>query len=282
MARAQTNRSPALIASALGHVAIVVAALISWPWLMHPMQLGKVVPVTLVTNGPPAELAPAVKAPEPAPTQAPEPMPQAPPQPAPIAPAPPQQAPEASTPKPAPAAKPSPAKPTPALKPAPAAAAKSASKSDLDLDSLLASIKPSSQRASTQQTSGQIGANRQRTAPVAQDGQGEDTHMSSNEIQALGDKLGKLWNPNCQVLGANNTDIKVRMQLTPQGFVVRKQLVNEAEVRASNNPVLIAAADRALSAIGRGEPYTDVLNPAHYADWRDIVVKFNAKDVCSK
>lgn len=46
--------------------------------------------------------------------------------------------------------------------------------------------------------------------------------------------------------------------------------------------MLSAAANRALSAVGRGEPYTDVLNPAHYAAWRDIVVNFNAKEVCSK
>lgn len=225
MASARTNRSPAFFASALAHVAVVAAALISWPWLMHPVQLGKVVPVTLVTSGPPADIAAAQKAPEPSPAMAPAPTPEAPPQPAPISSAPPAPAPETSAPKPAEAAKPNSAKPTPALKPAPATA-KTASKQGLDLDALMASLSSSPHQASTPQTSGQVGQNHAKTAPVAQQGQGTDDHLSANEMQALGDKLGKLWNPNCQVLGANGTNIKVRMQLTPQGFVVRKQLVN--------------------------------------------------------
>jgi hypothetical protein len=268
MAHATTNRYPALLAAALGHVAVVAALLIGWPWLSKPVELGKVVPVTLVTNGPPADLAPAEKAPQPAPALAPAPTPEAPPQPAPISSAPPTPPAPASTPKPSQQAKPTPNK--------------SNAKQGLDLDQLMASLSSSPAKASTQQTSGQPGANRQKTAPVSQQGQGQDDHLSANELQALGDKLGKLWNPNCQVLGSNTTVIKVHLQLTPQGFVVRKELVNQAEIQASNNPVLVAAADRALSAVGRGEPYTDVLPPEHYAAWRDIIVKFNAKQVCSK
>ena len=162
------------------------------------------------------------------------------------------------------------------------ASAKAGNQSSDFLGDLANSLHAQTQPASTHATSGQVGQNRSRTAPVEQVGQGSDSHMSADEKQALGDKLGKLWNPNCQVLGATDINIKVRIQLTAQGYVVKKQLANQAEVQASNNPVLLAAADRALSAVGRGEPYTDVLNPAHYADWRDMVVNFNAKQVCSK
>ncbi|MEI9965142.1 MAG: hypothetical protein WDM92_10970 [Caulobacteraceae bacterium] len=88
MARRRTNLSPAFAASALAHAGIIAAALIAWPWLSKPLKLGEVVPVTLVTSGPPAALAPAVKAPEPAPAEAEEPTPEAPPEPAPISPAP--------------------------------------------------------------------------------------------------------------------------------------------------------------------------------------------------
>jgi outer membrane biosynthesis protein TonB len=280
MARARTNLAPALFAAALGHVLIVAAALVSWPWLMKPVELGKVVPVTLVTNGPPADLAPAEKAPTPAPAMAPAPTPEAPPQPAPIAPAPPTPPAPSAAAKPADAAKANPSKQTPSLKAAPSSA-KSANKG-LDLDALMASLSSSPSKASSPQTSGQVGQNRQKAAPVEQQGQGTDDRLSANEIQALGDKLGKLWNPNCQVLGANDTNIKVKIQLTAQGYVVSKQLVNQADIKASGNPVLTAAADRALSAVGRGEPYTDVLNPEHYAAWRVLTVNFNAKQVCSK
>ena len=269
MAPARTNRSPALFASALGHVLVIASALIAWPFLMKPAELGKVVPVTLVTNGPPADLKAAEKAPEPLPALAPAPTPQAPPQPAPISSAP-----------PTPPAAPAPSKASSAAKAAPIKA--NAKPDSINWDKLLAEISSTPARPTTQQTSGQPGQVQRRTAPVAQQGQGEDERMSANEVQALGDKLGKLWNPNCQVLGANDTNIKVQIQFTSQGWVVKKQLVNEAEIRASNNPVLVAAADRAMSAIGRGEPYSDVLNPAHYSSWRVLVVNFNAKQVCSK
>ena len=75
MAGARNERAPALLASALVHAALLAAALIVLPHAAKEMQLGKAVPVTIVTSGPPAELAPAVQAPEPAPAQTPEPGP---------------------------------------------------------------------------------------------------------------------------------------------------------------------------------------------------------------
>ena len=61
--RSSQSFSPAFVASALIHATALAAALIAWPWLSKDMQLGKVVPVTLVTNGAPAEMAAATQAP---------------------------------------------------------------------------------------------------------------------------------------------------------------------------------------------------------------------------
>ena len=62
MARRDANYSPSLIVSALAHAAVIAATLVAWPWLSKPLKIGNVVPVTLVANGPPADMAPAVAA----------------------------------------------------------------------------------------------------------------------------------------------------------------------------------------------------------------------------
>jgi hypothetical protein len=266
MAYARTNRSPALLVSALFHAGLIAATIIAWPWLSKDVKLGKVVPVTLVTNGPPADLAPAIKAPEPAPAMAPAPTPETPPQPAPIAPAP-------STP-PAPAAQ---AKPSPQQKATPKAAP--AAKPGLDLDALQASLSAPS-RASSPATGGQAGPARPHTDPNASDRKGTDDRMSASEIGALVDKLSKLWNPNCQVEAAAGINVKVRMRLTPQGFLAAApEIVDKSQ---ASDPLWAAAAQRAVSAAKRAEPYTDVLKPEHYTLWRELVVTFNAKQACGR
>ncbi len=283
MNRARTQRSPALVASAIVHAAAIAAAVIAWPLLSKPIQFGKVVPVTLVTSGAPAEMAPALQSPEPQPAATPAPEPAAPPEPAPISPAPPSPPKAAAMPKPASASKPNPAKQTPALKPAPARASAQGARQDLDLDALMASIDSSRQAPSTRASSGQVGANRPRAEKVAQEGHGQDEKMSGDERQGLIDKLSKLWNPNCQVEAAAGVTIKVRFRLTAQGWVVGKpELADGEDVNSISDPVRRASAIRALSAVGAGQPYTDVLNPNHYADWRDVVVNFNAKQACAR
>jgi biopolymer transport protein TolR len=58
------RQSPALIGSVLLHGAVAAALLFAWPW-SRDLKIGSAVPVTIVTNAPPAELAPAIQAPEP-------------------------------------------------------------------------------------------------------------------------------------------------------------------------------------------------------------------------
>jgi outer membrane biosynthesis protein TonB len=214
-------------------------------------------------------MAPAVQAPEPASAMAEEPTPEAPPEPAPVTPQP-----------PTPQVKPSQAKASLAAKSA-AAPAKPAN-TGLDLDALLASVASSNQRATTRQTSGLQGANRPRTDLSAQEGKGTDDTMSASEIDALRSKLEKLWNPNCQVEGAAGVNVKVRMRLTSQGWLAAPpELPDRGDIQSSGDPILIAAAQRALSAVGAGAPYVE-LNPQHYASWREMIVNFDAKKACAR
>jgi periplasmic protein TonB len=282
MSSTRANRSPALLVSALIHAGVIVAAVVAWPFFAKPIQLGKVVPVTIVTNAPPAEMSPAVQAPKPAPAMTPAPEPQAPAAPAPISPAPPAPPPKpAAPPKPAPQPKPTPAKQAPALKPAPAPAKANAAKQDLDLDALVASLSTSTHRASARASAGDPGPNRLRTDTTAQQGKGSDDKMSGSELGALTEKLGRLWNPNCQVEGAHGIIVRVHVRLTPQGYVVgQPELADGVNVNSISDPIQAAASRRALSAAGRAQPYSDVLKPEHYAVWKDMILKFDARNLC--
>ena len=281
--RSAQTLSPALVASACLHAAALAAALIAWPWLSKDLKLGKVVPVTLVTSGAPAEMAPAIKAPEATPATAETPVAAAPPEPAPITPAPPTPAAAAAPPKPAAQSKPNQAKPTPALRPTPSTAQAKPAKPGLDLDALMASVNASAQRPSTRESSGAQGANHPRTAQIAQEGHGTDDHVSASELGAFSDKLTKLWISNCQVEGAAGINVRVRIRLTSQGWLAAPpELPDKGDIQSSGNAMLIASATRALSAVSAGQPYTDVLDPDHYAGWRDMIVTFNAKKACAK
>ena len=283
MSRARTQRAPSLILSALVHAGLIAAALIVWPMLSKPLPLGKVVPVTLMTSEPPAEQAAAVQSTTPAPAQTPQPEPTAPPEPAPIKPAPPAPPTASSAPKPAEKTKPTPSKQSPSIKAAPPASAQAANKKDLDLDALMASIDSQRQTPAAKAASGQAGANRPRTEKLASTGHGEDTHMSGDERQGLADKLSRLWNPNCQVEAAAGVNVKVHFRLSPQGFLAGPpELAGGGQVSSISDPIQAAAAARALSAVGRGQPFTDVLKPEHFADWHDMVVSFNAKEACAR
>jgi outer membrane biosynthesis protein TonB len=283
MSRVRTQRAPSLVFSALAHAGIIAAALIIWPLLNKPIPLGKVVPVTLVTSQPPAEQAAAVQAPEPAPAATPQPVPEAKPEPAPIKPAPPAPPAASAAPKPAEKAKPTPSKQTPSVKPAPSASAQAANRKDLDLDALMKTIDSQRQTPAAKSSSGQAGPARPRAEKTASEGQGQDTHMSGDERQGLADKLSRLWNPNCQVEAAAGVNIKVHFRLSPQGFLAgQPELAGGGQVSSISDPIQAAAAARALSAVGRGQPFTDVLKPEHFADWHDMVVSFNAKEACAR
>ncbi|HEY5412731.1 MAG TPA: energy transducer TonB [Caulobacteraceae bacterium] len=282
MSGARTQRSPALIASAVVHAVAIAAALIVWPMVSKPLSLGKVVPVTLVTSEPPAEMAAAVQAPEPAPAATPQPEAQAPPEPAPIKPAPPAPPTASAAPKPALKTKPTPTKQAPSIKSAPAASAQAANKQDLDLDALMASIDSQRSKPAAKAASGQVGPLRPKTEKTASTGHGNDLRMSGDERQGLIDKLSRLWNPNCQVEAAAGVNVKVRFRLTAQGWVVgQPELADGRSVSSIGDPVVAAAAARALSAVGRGQPFTDVIDPAHLSGTNDFVINFVAKQACA-
>jgi outer membrane biosynthesis protein TonB len=272
--------SPALMGSVALHTAVAAALLISW---RHPrdLKIGAVVPVTIVSNAPPADLSPAIEAPEAQTAQVEQPTPEAPPEPVPPAPTP---APQPPAPQPAPAkpqppapkpvATPKPAPtPIPTPKPPPKPQPPTKAEKSLDLDALAASVSKLSKPSGAKASSAANGAARPETATQARTGQG--AAVSAAAMNGFIEDLQRRWNPNCGVQGGRDVTVRATFQVGSSG-----QLASDVATQANgpNPPVTAAAAVRAASAIQAAAPFRSL--PREYYGQR-ISVNFNAREACS-
>jgi protein TonB len=285
----RTSRFPSYAISAILHLAVFLAAYVTWPMWSKKIEFSEAVPITIVASAPVADIRPAEKAeqvqtaaaPEPAPT--PEPTPPAPepaPQPKTAPPPPP-----APTPKPQPAPKPPPPKPAPQAKPQPqelnldqlaagpkTKAAKPTPKSSpLDLAALAASPKGARSNAPK-------GAARPETDLLARLAVGHATALSGDAMSALQAKLNRLWNPNCEVEGGGGVLVRVELKLSPTGFLEGSPTLVSQAGSGVGAGVVEASAQRALSAVKQGEPYTEIPRDGPH----DIILRFNAKQACQR
>lgn len=277
MARERSEFSSAMLASTLLHAGVIVAAMISWPWARQ-LPLGSAVPINIVANAPVTDLAPAEQGPEDLPAQTEEPVPEAPAPPAAPAPTPqPVPLPPKPAPAPAPAPKAAPVPkptPTPTPKPAPAKPAEKAPKpapkaeKGLDLDALAASL-PGAQRSSAAK-----GPSRQATAPEARPDLGSG--QAAAAIAGMSDEIQKRWNPNCNVEGGRDVRLKVSFTLGGGGQVVGQVGAHGAENSA--DPVVKAAAERAIRAVYAAAPFTR-LPRSLYGQRFDL--NFKTSEACS-
>lgn len=279
----ELSRQRSLAASAALHLGVVGAMLISWPWAKD-LKVGTVVPVNIVTNAPTTDVRKAIEAPEeqtaqtedpvpdapletvaPEPTPAPTPTPPKPvpaptPTPTPKAPAP---TPPKPTPTPTPAAK-TPAPKTPAAKTPPTKAAEKS----LDLDSLMASLSKGSKSSAPK------GASRPETAKQARPAVGAG--VSANALAGLSEELQRRWNPNCDVEGGSDVRVRVTFTIGSSGAVTGQ--VSAGGQENSSNPVVRAAAERAISAVYGASPFRTL--PRDFYGER-VAVNFNAREACS-
>lgn len=230
--------SPALLGSLLLHVTFAALLIISWS-LNRNLKEGSVVPVTIVSTAPPSDdVRPAEQAPIEQSAATDEPVPTAPMEAAPPAP---QPKPTPPPPTPAPTPKlvkpiptPAPAKPAPPAKP----------EKSLDLDALSASISKMTRPAKP--SSAPKGPAHAETAPVARQTVG--TGVSALAMNGLVTQLRRHWNPNCEVEGARDVNIKVTFAIGANGQVdPGSASANGAENSA--NPVVKAAAERAIRSV---------------------------------
>lgn len=275
MRRERSPLTTALIVSAIAHAAVVGAALIPWPWARE-LKVGAVVPVNIVSSIP-ANPRPAVEGPLEQPAQTESPEPDAPLE-APAAAQPelaepqPQPQPKTPAPRPAPAPKPAPEKAPPKkaepAKSPPARPAPAKKESGLDLDALADSLKGS------QSSSASKGRNRPETAREARNTSGSG--VSGAAMSGLAEELQRRWNPNCEVDGARDVRVRVTFRLSSDGRVVGD--VEAGGQERSSDPVVRAAAERAIRAVYGAAPFTTLPREFYGAP---IVVSFNAAQACA-
>lgn len=259
----RTEVSPAFLGSLVFHGLILAALVISWGFT-HNLKVGASVPITIVANGPDTDLAPAEQAPVAQTAQTEQPVPEAPP---------------VVTPAPQPQPQPQPTPPQPTLQPTPKPVQKTAPpkpqtppkpEKSFDLDALAASLSKSTSKPS----SAPKGANRAQTAAQARNTTG--TGVSAAAMSGLADELQRRWNPNCEVQGGRDVQVKVTFELGAGGRVVGQ--VGSQILRGPAGPVTQAAADRAVRAVYAAAPFRDL--PREFYGER-ISVNFNAHEACS-
>jgi outer membrane biosynthesis protein TonB len=236
------------------HLAVAAAFLISWRHA-RDIKIGAVVPVTLVSDAPPAELSPAIQAPEAQTAQVDEPTPSAPLEAA------------------APAPQPAPPKAA-ALTPKPQAKTPAKPEKSLDLDALAASVSKMAKPAAAKPSSAAKGASRPETAVQARTGAGSAAATAA--LSGLAEELQRRWNPNCAVADAREVVVAVTFTLNSGGGVSgepRAQLAQGAQ-----NAGARAAADRAVSAVYAAAPFRSLPREIY---GQPIRVNFDAKKACS-
>lgn len=265
----KTNFSPALIGS-VGLHALVVAAILIGPWTpSKPVIIGESVPVTIVTDGP-TNVRPAIEAPEDQTAQTETPTPEADPQPPAPVPAP--------TPTPAPA--PPKAAPTPTPTPKPPTPKPPTPKPAKPEPDFFASLEKT--LAKTPKATGKPVANapkgptRPETATQARPGAGAMTGLQAAAIAGMKDEIQRRWNPNCEVEGGGAVQVRVGFKLATGGRIVGQVTAGDSETSA--DPVVRAAAERAIRAVYQSAPF-EGLPPDYYG--QQLNLNFKARDACA-
>lgn len=255
MAR-RTNVSLAMIGSLALHGGLAAAVMLTKPW-EHLAPAGTIVPVNMVSNADLTDLRAAAQAAREQAAQAEVPAPEAPPEVTPPAP----------EPQPAPPA-PQPA-PTPTPKPAPKPAPKTAA--PLNLDALAASVAKTAKASSAQK-----GKTQTATALEARPAAGAAKGLSANALAGLAGELQRRWNPNCEVEGGRQVRVRVTFLLGPTGQL--QGLVEAGGLEQSTNPVVKAAAERAIRAVHQAAPFSGQYRDAF---GQKVAVNFNAAEACA-
>jgi periplasmic protein TonB len=254
------NRGPALAAAIALHAAVFLAV------MLHPSKLpapiGSSVPINIVSSAPFTDTRQAVQAPQTQAATAPQPTPEAKPQPpAPV------EAPPAFT-----RTVPQPAKPLKPPTPVVTQHATTAASPAVDFNHMQQIIDNARRNTGKPASSAQRGPPRAETAPQARPDAGQG--VSQSDLVGLQQLLERLWNPNCDVAGGSAVKLRVRFLIDLSGNVLGRP--DDGGLEHSGDPVVAAAARRALDAVHEAAPYSQ----PYYG--QSIVVNFDAKEACAK
>lgn len=101
-----------------------------------------------------------------------------------------------------------------------------------------------------------------------------DAQLSQNEIDALRERLRECWSPPPGVNGNMNIYVSLRVLFKPNGALAQPPVI----VAGSPSPLGPALAESGKRALLLCQPFT-MLKPEHYAQWRDMTVDFDPRDL---
>lgn len=101
-----------------------------------------------------------------------------------------------------------------------------------------------------------------------------NAQLSQSEIDALRERLRECWSPPPGVNGTMNIYVSLRVLFKPNGALAQAPIV----VAGSPSPLGPALAESGKRALLLCQPFT-MLKPEHYAQWRDITVDFDPRDL---
>ena len=251
----RSKTSPAMTASVVLHGVLLASVLWLKPWTRN-LPIGTVVPVNIVSNASFTDLRAATQTEQVQSAQTETPVAEAPVEPASPDPTPSPAPPSATISKPR---APSPAKP----------------EKTLDLDALAASIAKTAKPAGGKTSSASKGPARPETALAPRAAAGAGTGLSASAMSGLANELQRRWNPNCEVEGGKDVTIRVSFTLGTGGRL--SGLVEAGGLESSTNPVVKAAAERAIRAVHQAAPFSTL--PNDFFGQR-ISVNFKAREAC--
>ena len=114
------------------------------------------------------------------------------------------------------------------------------------------------------------------TAPALGVPNASAKQLSLSELDALRQKLGKLWRIPPGAQDPEELVVVFRIRLKPDGRLVEgpwPQLVSSGKT-----PLAIAARESAARAINIGQPF-DMLRPENYELWKDIEITFDPRSM---
>jgi hypothetical protein len=116
------------------------------------------------------------------------------------------------------------------------------------------------------------GPSRAETAPAPRVDAGQG--VSQSDIAGLSQLLQRLWNPDCSVDGPDRIVIPVRFTVGDDGRLIGGASAGGRE--SSTDPVVFAAARRAIDAAHEAAPYG-----APYRG-KSFTVRFDAEKACAQ
>lgn len=101
-----------------------------------------------------------------------------------------------------------------------------------------------------------------------------NAQLSQTEIDALRERIRDCWSPPPGIDSNTNIYISLRVLFKPDGSLAQMPVV----VAGSASPMGPALAESGKRALLSCQPFT-MLKPEHYAQWKDITVDFNPRDL---